>query len=100
MITAHYGFLPDRRTRNAVIVLRRLVERSIKDKKDVYVCFIDCSKAFDTVKHKPLIELQQSLDTDTQDISCLPTYTGIKKATVRQNGELSESINIKQGVRR
>ena len=98
MITAHYGFMPDRRTRNAVIVLRRLVERSIKDKKHVYVCFIDCSKAFDTVK--PLIELQQSLDTDTQDISCLPTYTGIKKATVRQNGELSESINIMQGVRR
>ena len=54
-----YGFMPDRGTRNAIFVLRRLVERMIEKQKDVYVCFIDYSKAFDTVKHEPLIELLQ-----------------------------------------
>ena len=61
-------FMPDRSTRNAIFVLRRLVERIIEKQKDVYVCFIDYSKSFDTVKHEPLIELQQSLDIDSQDV--------------------------------
>ena len=51
----HYGFMPDRGTRNTILVLRRLVEIIIQKQKDVYVCFIDYSKAFDTVKHEPLI---------------------------------------------
>ena len=57
--------MSDRGTRNANFVLRRLVERMIEKQKYVYVCFIDYSKAFDTVKHEPLIELQ-SLDIDPQ----------------------------------
>ena len=36
-----YGFMPDKGTRNAIFVLKRLVEKQ----KDVYTCFID------TVKH-------------------------------------------------
>ena len=55
------------------------------------VYFIDYSKAFDTVKHEPLIELLHSLDTDTQDINLLVNLYWNQKDTVRQNGELSES---------
>ena len=62
-----YGFMLDRGTRNVIFVLRRIVERMIEKQKDVYVCFINYSKAFDTVKHEPLIELLQSLDIDPQD---------------------------------
>ena len=64
-----YGVMPDRK--NAIFVLRRLVERVKKKKKYVYVCFIDNSKAFDTVKYEPLIELLQSLDIDPQDVKLL-----------------------------
>ena len=64
-----YGFRLDRGIRNAIIVLRRLVERMIeKQKEDVCVGFIDFSKAFDTVKHELLIGLLQSLDIDPQDL--------------------------------
>ena len=94
-----YGFMPDRGTRNAIFVLRRLVERMIEKQKDVYVCFIDYSKAFDTVKHEPLIELLQSLDIDPQDVKLLANLYWDQQAVVRHNGELSESISIKQGVR-
>ena len=61
-----YGFMLDRGTRNAIFVLRRLVERMIEKQNDVYVCFIDYSKPFDTV-----IELLQSLDIDPQDVKLL-----------------------------
>ena len=45
-----------------LFVLKRLVERSVEKQKYIYTCFIDYSKAFDTVKHDSLVELLQSLD--------------------------------------
>ena len=68
--------------------------------KYVSVCFIDYSKAFDTAKHEPLIELLQSLDIDPQDVKLLANLYWNQQAAVRHNGEISESISIKQGVRR
>ena len=45
-------FMPDKGTRNVMLVLRRLVERSVEKLNDVYPCLIDYSQAFDTVKHE------------------------------------------------
>ena len=61
--------MQDMGTRNAIYVIPIMVERSIEKKIYGYVCFIDYSKAFDTVKHEPLIQLLQSLDVDTQAAS-------------------------------
>ena len=66
-----YGFMPDKRTGNAICVLRRLVERSVEKQKDVYVCFIEYSKAFDTVKHKLLVDLLQSQGVDHAELRLL-----------------------------
>ena len=99
ILDVQYGFMPDRGTRNAIFVLRRLVERMIEKQKDVYVCFIDYSKAFDTMKHEPLIELLQSLDIDPQDVKLLANLYWDQQEAVRHNGEFSESISVKQGVR-
>ena len=65
----------------------------------MYVFFIDYSQAFDTVKHEPLIELLQSLDIDPQDVKLLANLYWNQQAAGRPNGEFSESISIKQGVR-
>ena len=94
-----YGYIPDRGTRNAIFVLRRLVERSIEKQKDVYTCFIDYSKAFDTMNHESLIDLLSSLDIDAHDVRLLTNLYWNQQAAVRHNGELSNSIDIKQGVR-
>ena len=91
-----YGFIPDRGTRNAIFVLRRLVERMIEKQKYVYVCFIDYSKAFDAEKHEPQIELLQSLDIDPQDVKLLANQYWNQQAEVRHNGEISASISMKQ----
>ena len=89
-----YGFMPDRGTRNAIFVLRRLVERSIQKQKDVFTCFIDYSKAFDTVKHTSLFDFLSSLDIDSHDIQLLANLYWNQQAAVRHNGEVSESVNI------
>ena len=51
------------------------------------------------MKHEPLIELLQSLDIDPQDVKLLANLYWKQQAAVRHNGEISESISIKQGVR-
>ena len=84
-----YGFMSDRGTMNAIFVLRRLVERMIEKQKDVYVCVIDYSKAFDTVKHEPRIELLQSLDIHPQDARLLANLYWNKQVAVRHNGEFN-----------
>ena len=94
-----YGFMPDKGTRNAIFVLKRLVERSVEKQKDVYTCFIDYSKAFDTVKHDSLVELLQSLDVDDADTRLLTNLYWTQTAAVPCDKDLSEWMSIKQGVR-
>ena len=55
-----YVFMPDSGTRNTIFVLRRLVEHPIQKQKYVLTCFIDYSKAFDTVKHASLFDILSS----------------------------------------
>ena len=94
-----YGFMPDKGTRNAIFVLKRLVERSVEKQKDVYTCFIDYSKAFDTVKHDSLVELLQSFGVDDAHTRLLTNLYWTQTAAVRCDKDMSEWMSIKQGVR-
>ena len=89
-----YGFMPDKGTRNAMFVLKRpvaiFVERSVEKQKDVYTCFIDYTKAFDTVKHDSLVELLQSLALDDADTRLLTNLYWTQTAAVRCDKDLSE----------
>jgi len=48
-----------------------LAERAVEMQKDVYVCYIDYVKAFDRVRHRPLMEMLESLDLDGQDVELI-----------------------------
>ena len=91
--------MPDKGTGNALFVLRRLVERSVEKPRDVYTCFIDYSKAFDTVKYESLVEVLQSLDIDKSETSLLTNLYLKQTAAVRFCNDISEWLDIKQGVR-
>ena len=92
-----YGFMLDKGTKNAIFVVKRLVERSVEKKEDVYTCFIDYSKAFDTVKHDSLVELPTNLSTTLHRRRTTVTQ---HQSQCQQHGPLSEpalivtSINI------
>ena len=94
-----YGFMPDKGTGNSIFVLQRLVERSVEKQGDVYTSFIDYSKAFDTVKHESLVELLQSLDVDKLETTLLTHFYWKQTADVRCGDDISEWLDIKQGVR-
>ena len=91
--------MPDKGTGIAIFVLRMLVVRSIEKQKYVYVCFIDYSKAFDTVKHKLLVDLLQSPDVDQAELRLLTSLYWNQTAAVRCYDNISAWMSIKQGVR-
>ena len=63
-----FGFVPDKSTRNAIFTLSILAERCIEMHKDLYLCFIDYSKAFDKVRHEKLFNIPEHLDIDEKDL--------------------------------
>ena len=93
------GFVKDKGTRNATFILRQLAERSIEHQQDMYLCFLDYSKAFDRVRHEPLLEILQSLDIDGKDLRILRNLYWDQTAAVRIDDELSGWAKIQRGVR-
>ena len=93
------GFVKDKGTRNATFILRQLAERSIEHQQDMYLCFLDYSKAFDRVRHEPLLEILQSLDIDGKDLRILLNLYWDQTAAVRIDDELSGWAKIQRGVR-
>ena len=76
-----------------------LAERCIEMQKDLYLCFIDYSKAFDKVRHEKLFNILEHLDIDENDIRVIRNLYWDQSAAVRIGGELSEYKLIKRGVR-
>ena len=51
------GFVEGKGTRNAIYILRTLSERAVDMQNDLYLCFIDYTKAFETIRHERIIKL-------------------------------------------
>ena len=89
-----YGFIPDKGTRNAIFVLRRMSGRANEKQKGIYACFIGYSKAFDTERQEPLINLLQVVDVESHAGELLADLYWKQKVVVRHNGEISEWMSI------
>ena len=93
------GFTEDTGTRNAMFILRNLCERSIEVNKDLFLCFIGYTKAFDKVRHETLLDMLQELEVDGKDTRIIRNLYWSQEAAVRHEGEYSEFCNIKRCVR-
>ena len=96
---SQFGFVPDKGTRNAIFTLSMLIERCIQVQTDLYICFIDYSKAFDKVRHEELFNILDKLDIDGKDLRIIRNLYWDQNASVRIEGDFSESKNIRRGVR-
>ena len=76
--------------------LRTVIERSIQLQQDLYLCFIDFIKAFDTVKHDKL----QNLNVDVKDLKAFRSMYWQQAAAIKVNNKISGYQSIDKGVRR
>ena len=94
-----FGFRKGRGTRDAILVLRCIMERALEKQKDLYMCFVDFEKAFDTVKHGMLLETLRRYGVDGADIRLIAKLYWEQKAVIRIGDEKSGWVNIEKGVR-
>ena len=51
--------------------LRSICERKLEVGKEVYICFIDYTKAFDQVKHPKIIECLKEIGVDDTELQII-----------------------------
>ena len=93
------GFRKNSGTREAIFNLKILVERHLEVQKDVYACFIDYSKAFDSVNHEKLIDALQKVDIDDNDIALIAKLYWTQNTKIRNKNTTSKPVKIMKGVR-
>ena len=94
-----FGFVKGKGTRNAIFALRILAERCIEVQQDLFLCFIDYTKAFDKVRHEDLITLFDSLDIDGKDLRLIRNLYWEQTAAMKIDDSIGEWKQIRRGVR-
>ena len=93
------GFRPGLGTRESIFNLRTVIERSLETQNDVYICFIDYTKAFDRVIHSKMIDCLQEVGIDDGDLQIITKMYREQTAVVKTDTGLTEEFKIKKGVR-
>ena len=77
------GFRKGRGTRGQIANIRWIMEKAREFQKNIYVCFIDCAKAFDCMDHNKLWKILREMGIPGH-LTCLlrNLYAG-QEGTVR-----------------
>ena len=94
-----FGFRKGMGCRNATFMLRTVIERAVEKQRDIFMCFIDFEKAFDTVRHDLMVERLRELGVEEADLRVLSNLYWGQKATVRIGDDKSGWTEIQRGVR-
>ena len=86
-------------TREGIFNLRTVYEQATDLGKDVYICFIDYTKAFDRVKHSKIIECLSEIGIDDKDLQIITKIHWEQTAVVRTEDGITEEFQVKKGVR-
>ncbi|NSM56165.1 hypothetical protein HET73_00315 [Wolbachia endosymbiont of Atemnus politus] len=93
------GFQKDKGTRESIFNFRSIIERGLEVNKDIYICFIDYTKAFDNVDHQRLFDILSKSTIDGKDLRLLINLYNNQKSAVKIDSELSDYFKIGKGVR-
>lgn len=94
-----FGFRNGVGTREALFALNILTQRCRDMNQDIYACFIDYRKAFDCVQHEKMINILKSTGVDRRDIQIITELYWNQTAEVRIDQAVTDTIQIKKGVR-
>ena len=80
----HSGFRPGTGTREGIFNLRTICERATYVQKDVYICFIDYTKASDRVKYFKMIACLSEFGMDDKDLQIITKLYWEQAAAVQK----------------
>ena len=92
------GFRKGRGTRDQIANIRWIIEKARDFQKNIYFCFIDYAKAFDSMDHDKLWKILKEMGI-SDHLTCLPRnlYSG-QEATVRTGHGTMDWFKIGKGV--
>ena len=92
------GFRKGRGTRDQISNIYWIIEKAREFQKNIYFCFIDYAKAFDSVDHNKLCKIVKEMGRP-EHLTCLlrNLYTG-QEATVRTGHGTTDWIQTRKGV--
>ena len=93
------GFGKNSGTKEAISFMKVITEKYLKIGKQLYACFIDYSKTFDTVNHEQLISSLSGSEGDDNDIAVIAHQYWQQVTRIRNGSDLTEPVKIKRGVR-
>ena len=93
------GFRKGRETRDQIANIYWIIEKAREFQKNIYLCFIDCAKAFSCVDHSKLWKILKEMGI-ADYLTCLlkNLYAG-QGATVRTGHGTIDWFQIGKGVR-
>jgi retron-type reverse transcriptase len=94
-----FGFRKGKGTRDAVGMLRIMLEQTLEIGEEIYICFIDWQKAFDHVKWTKLMEILKKTDIDWRERRLISKLCMDQSVKVWLDQGVTKSVKIGRGVR-
>ena len=92
------GFRKRRGTRDQIANIRCIIKKAREFQKNIYFCFIDYAKAFDSVDHKKLWEILQEMGIPDHLTYLLRNLYAGQEATVKTGYWTMNWFQIGKGV--
>ena len=93
-----FGFMPEKRTVDAIFIVRRMKEECQKKGKKLYMCFVDMEKAFDRVPRKVMVWGMRKKGLSEVIVRPVMSLYDGAKTRVRVGSAYSEEFEVKVGV--
>ena len=92
------GFRKGRGTRDQIANICWIMEKAREFQKNIYFCFIDCTKAFDCLDHNKLWKIFKEMGILDHLTCFLRNLHAGQEATVRNGHETSDWFQIRKVV--
>ena len=93
------GFRAERGCSDHIFVMRQLAEKTIEKASKMYAAFIDLEKAYDKVWREDLWKTLGKYGVSGRLLKAVKSLYEKSEAMVKVEGELTESFEMRQGVR-
>ena len=96
---SQYGFRKDRGTIDMIFTARQLQEKCKEQNMDLYMTFVDLTKAFDTVIREGLWKIMAKFGCPTEFIAMVRQFQDGTLARLQNDGEFSDPFPVTNGVK-
>ena len=94
------GFVPGNRTSDAHLIIHNLVRKQCHDNRGrIHSCFIDFSKAFDTIPRDKLLKKLLNLGIDGNFFNIIKNIYTNDKICIKHEDKITDPIDVNLGVK-